>query len=106
MSTRLKRPSVFRQLGITVLLLGFLAYLGLSALSGQFGFESKQKLLDDIEVLKAEQATLQARIDDFDKRIALFDPERLDPDMLTEQARISLSMANPDDVLIMLDQDN
>lgn len=102
MSTRLKRPSILRQLGVTVLLGGFLAYLGGSALTGQFGIESKENLLEDIQVLKAEQVALQARINDYNKRIALFDPEKLDPDMLTERARISLSMAHPDDIIVML----
>lgn len=106
MSTRIKRPSVFRQLSVTTLLLGSLAYLGFSALTGQFGFESKEQLLEDIQVLSAEQAALEARIADYNKRIALLDPERLDPDMLTERARISLSMANPADILIMLPKDN
>jgi len=105
MSTRLKRPSLVRQLGIAALLVGFQVYLGFSALSGDFGIESKQALTEDIRQLEAEEAMLQARIDDYRKHIALFDPQRLDPDILTEKARELLAMAHPDDVIVMLDKD-
>lgn len=106
MSTRLKRPSLLRQLSVTTLLLGSLVYLGFSALTGQFGIESKEQLLEDIQVLSAEKARLAARIEDYNKRIALLDPQRLDPDMLTERARISLSMAHPNDILVILPESN
>lgn len=103
MPTRLKRPSVLRALAITGVLLGFQAYLGYSALKGQFGTESNARMLGEIEELEARSATIQAEIDAYRHRVQLFEPASLDPDILTERARALLNMAQADDVVVMLD---
>ena len=97
MPTRLRKPSRLKQLGVTLLLIGFQAYLGYNAISGQYGIEGRRQLVDQISELKAESARLQAEIDSYHHRIALFDPERLDPDILSERALALLSMAHTDD---------
>jgi cell division protein FtsB len=103
MPSRLKRPSVLRALAITGVLLGFQAYLGYSALKGQFGTESNAKMLVEIGELEAQSATIQAEIDAYRHRVQLFEPASLDPDILTERARALLNMAQADDVIVMLD---
>lgn len=103
MTTRLKRPSIWRHLLVTVALVGFQSYLGYSVFVGQYGTESQKAMLADIEDLKAQSAALQVEIDAYRHKVALFDAKRLDPDILTERARALLSMAQPDDVLIMID---
>ena len=65
MSTRLKRPAIWRPLGMTLVLIAFQAYLGYSAINGQFGTQSQKQMLADIEDLKAQSSVLQAEIDDF-----------------------------------------
>jgi cell division protein FtsB len=103
MSTRLRRPAFWRPLGVTVVLVAFQAYLGYSAISGQFGIESRKDMLADMERLQAQSSVLQAEIDSYKHRASLFDPARLDPDILTEQARMLLGMAHPDDIVVMVD---
>jgi cell division protein FtsB len=103
MATRLKRPAFWRPLGMTVVLIAFQAYLGYSAINGQFGTQSHKDMLADIERLKAQSSVLQAEIDSYKHRASLFDPARLDPDILTEQARALLGMAHPDDIVVMVD---
>lgn len=103
MPTRLKRPSVLRALAITTVLVGFQAYLGYSALHGQFGTESNARMLGEISDLEAQSATIQAEIDAYRHRVQLFDAASLDPDILTERARALLNMAQADDVIVMLD---
>lgn len=103
MPTRLKRPSVLRALAITTVLVGFQAYLGYSALHGQFGTESNARMIVEIGELEAESATIQAEIDAYRHRVKLFDAASLDPDILTERARALLNMAQADDVVVMLD---
>lgn len=102
MPTRLKRPSIVKQLSVTLLLAGFQAYLGYNAISGQYGMEGRRQLMEDIADLKAESARLQAEIDSYNHRISLFDPERLDPDILTERALSLLSMAHKDDRIVIV----
>ena len=104
MPTRLKRPAFWRPLAVTVALIGFQGYLGYSALNGQFGTLSQEQMKADIEELKAESSVLQAGIDSYRHRASLFDASRLDPDILTEQARALLSMARPEDIVVMVDE--
>ncbi len=101
MSTRLKKPSILKQLGVTVLLAGFLAYLGANAVSGQFGLTGQAEMRDDVAALEAKSATLEAEIDALKHRMSLLDPSALDPDLLEERAHALLSMAHPDDIVLL-----
>lgn len=101
MSTRLRKPSRLKQLVITALLLAFQLYLGVSALTGQFGIASQMNMEQDIVALAAQSATLDAEIGAIRHKVSLFDPKKLDPDILTERARAQLSMADPQDWLIV-----
>lgn len=103
MPTRLKRPSFWRQLFAAAGLVAFQGYLGFSVVSGQFGIQSQGQIRADIEKLKAQSAALQAEIDSYRHRVALFAPTKLDPDIVSERARALLSMAQPDDIVVMVD---
>jgi len=103
MSTRLKKPSIVKPLLLAAALVVFQGYLGYSAIGGQFGIESHKELQKDIDELKATSVALQVEIDAYKHRTELFLPDRLDPDILTEQARSLLSMAHPGDKVVMID---
>lgn len=103
MSTRLKRPALWRSLLVTLLLLAFLGYLGFNVIGGQFGIQSQKQMRADIETLKAQSATLQAEIDSYRHKASLFAAASLDPDILSEKARALLQMAQPDDLIVMTD---
>lgn len=103
MSTRLRRPSIWRQLLVTVALVAFQGYLAYSAIGGNFGFEGRKQVLTDIDNLKVQSAALQAEIDSYRHRVSLFDPKALDPDILTEKARALLAMAEVGDMVVMTD---
>lgn len=104
MSTRLKRPSFWRQLALAGLLIAFQGYLGFNVLSGQFGIESHKQMQAEIGAQNARSAALQAEIDAYRHRVTLFTPQRLDPDIVSEQARALLSMSQPDDLIVMVDR--
>ena len=103
MSTRLRRPSIWRQLLVTSALLAFQGYLGWSAIGGNFGTESQKLMKAEIVDLKVQSAALQAEIDAFRHKVELFKPNKLDPDILTERARALLSMAQIGDMVVMVD---
>ena len=103
MSTRLKRPALWRSLLVTALLLAFQGYLGFNVVGGQYGIESQKQMRVDIEDLKAQSAALQAEIESYQHRTSLFDSASLDPDILSEKARALLQMAQPDDLIVMTD---
>jgi cell division protein FtsB len=103
MSTRLRRPSIWRGLLITAVLLAFQGYLGWNAIGGNFGIEGEKAMTADIVDLKVRSGALQAEIDAYRHKVDLFDPKQLDPDILTERARALLSMALVGDMVIMVD---
>jgi cell division protein FtsB len=103
MSTRLRRPSIWRQLLITAALVAFQGYLGWNAIGGNFGIESQKMMKAEIVDLKVQSAALQAEIDAYRHKVDLFDPNKLDPDLLTERARALLSMAQIGDMVVMVD---
>jgi cell division protein FtsB len=103
MPTRLKRPPFWRPLALAISLIAFQGYLGYSAISGNFGIESREAIHADIQELKDRSSALQAEIDSFRHRNSLMNPRHLDPDLVTERARALLNMANADDVLVMVD---
>ena len=103
MSTRLRRPSLWRQLAITAALVAFQGYLGWSAIGGNFGIDSQKVMQGEIVDLKAKSASLNVEIDSYRHKVALFDPHSLDPDILTEKARAFLSMAQAGDMVVMVD---
>lgn len=104
MSTRLKRPSFWRQLGFAALLIALQGYLGYNLVSGQFGIDSQRLMQADIGELSAKSAALQAEIDSYRHRASLFTPQRLDPDIVSERARALLSMAEPSEIVVMVNQ--
>jgi hypothetical protein len=57
----------------------------------------------EIGELEAKSAMLKAEIDSYRHRATLFDPQKLDPDILTERARALLNMAQADDIVVMVD---
>jgi cell division protein FtsB len=103
MSTRLRRPSIWRQLLLTAALVAFQGYLGWSVIGGNFGIESQSRMKEDIVDLRVQSAALQAEIDSYRHKVDLFDPKKLDPDILTERARALLSMAQVGDMVVMTD---
>ncbi|MGN6684626.1 MAG: FtsB family cell division protein [Devosia sp.] len=103
MSTRLRRPSLWRQLLVTAALLAFQGYLGWSALSGHYGIEGRKAMLAEIDALKVQSGGLAAAIGAYRHKVSLFAPKSLDPDILTEKARAMLSMAQVGDMVVMID---
>ncbi|AEQ51404.1 Septum formation initiator [Pelagibacterium halotolerans] len=103
MPTRVKRPSILLKLSMTAGLLAFQGYLGYHVVTGAFGIDSQREMLAEITILEARRAALETEIESYEHRIALFDPRRLDPDILTERARALLGLVHPDDIIIVPD---
>lgn len=106
MPTRLKRPAFWRHVALALGLVAFQDYLGYSVVTGQFGIESQDVLEAEIDELGAKSGALQAEIDSFRHRIDLFQTTRMDPDLVSERARALLSMAQADDIVVMVNPAN
>ncbi len=105
MPTRVKKPSLARRLMVTAALVGLQVYLGYSALGGQYGIENQRQMQVRLGELEVQEQALDAEIATFRKRISLLDPNKLDPDLLTERARALLGMSDQRDILVPLPPD-
>jgi len=94
--TRMKRNAV-----IGVLACAVVGYFAFHAFNGDHGIFANARYETRVVGLKAQLAGLKSQRQTLEHRIALLKPESLDPDMLEEQARGTLNLAHPRDVMVM-----
>lgn len=93
----MRKPGDFAAL--TVLLV-----LGGMALAGPYGILSWGEGKALLEKRQQQIAVLTAERDELKNRVALLDPNHVDPDMASELVRKDLNVARPDEYVIQLDQ--
>ncbi len=106
MSTRQRKQSKLKPLILPVSCLFVLGYFAFHAVEGDYGLFALGKLDDRVAALESELATIRARRDEMEKRVALMRPESVDRDMVDERAREALNMADAKDIVIFLDADD
>jgi cell division protein FtsB len=103
MITRQRKQSVLQLVWLPVLAIGFVAYFGYHAFSGDFGIWARERLEAEAERLTAERDRLVGEREALERRVASVRPESLDPDVVDLHARQSLGMMRSDEVVIRLD---
>lgn len=83
---------------IAALVIGYFAF---HAFTGNHGLKARETLDHQFATLSTELAVTRAERQKWQRRVALLKPEKLDPDLLDEQARTLLSYVDPRDVVIM-----
>ena len=81
---------------------GLIGYFWFHAYNGQRGLRAKHEIEQQMAELAAELDRLKAERGQWDRRVALLRADRLDPDMLDERARTLLSIAHPNDLVLMV----
>ena len=94
--------SRMRGLWIPVACLGIASYFSYHLYHGAFGVTAMERLERQADTLNQRLADLEEERAALEQRIALMKPEKLDPDMLDERARLDLNYAGPDELVIML----
>ena len=79
----------------------FIGYFGVNAFTGNHGLNARQALDLQIARLAAERDALRAERRQWERRVALLDGARLDPDMLEERARALLDYVDPRDLTLL-----
>jgi len=82
--------------------LGILLLLGGLALAGPSGMLAWGENLSLLDERKARIAVLSAERDELQNRVALLDPNHVDPDLAGELVRRNLNVVHPDEVVITL----
>ena len=84
--------------------LAITCYFGWSATQGNRGlvaFAQRQELLRQAQ---ADQATVRAEYDAWERRVGGLRSNHLNPDTLDERARAMLNLADPTDIVVQYDQ--
>jgi cell division protein FtsB len=97
-----RRRAVLTALGLYAFAAAFIGYFGVNAFTGAYGLRAKADLEKQLAEMEVELAGLKAERAVWERRVALLRSERIDPDMLDEQARALLGYADPRDVILLL----
>ena len=90
-----------RQNIVLIICLTMLGYFGFHAVEGKHGLEARAVLLERASGLDRRLARLEAERRRLKRNVGLMRDDRIDPDMLAEQARRILVMTHPSDVVLI-----
>jgi cell division protein FtsB len=79
-----------------------IGYFGVNAYTGNHGLRAKQDLDRQIAQATTELEGVKAERMVWERRVALLQSDKLDPDMLDERARVLLNLADPNDLTLQL----
>ena len=86
----------------TLLVYGLVGYFGYHMIDGDRGWLAWQRLELELEASRTELARLESERAELEHRVSLLRRTSLDPDLLDERARAMLSLVGPDDVIVLL----
>ena len=102
MWTSQRRTTNLGALIVPAMAVAFLTYFGFHAWHGEYGIYNKYRLEDQITALNSELEGLVSTRTALERRVQLLHDGTLEKDILDEQARKLLNLANGDEVIIML----
>jgi cell division protein FtsB len=93
-----------RPLWLVILGVGLATYFGYHALTGSRGLLAWRDLNAELASTRQELEALRAERTTLGQKVARLRHDGLDPDLIDELARKQLSLADPLDVIILLDE--
>ena len=90
---------------LVVFAYGLAVYFSYHAVVGSRGLLAWRQLNRDIEATEQELTAVRAEREELEDKARRLSPGSLDPDLIDELARGRLSLAEPLDVIILLDQE-
>ena len=79
-------------------LIGYFAFQGYN---GQYGLVARRHFEEQMQALTQERDLLRAQREASEAKVHLLSPERVDADMLDEQARLLLNLVHPKDLVML-----
>jgi cell division protein FtsB len=101
MVTHKRRRAILTALALYIGAAALIGYFGVNAYTGDRGLKVKQDLDQQIGELNQELERLRSERAQWERRLALLRPDRLDPDLLEERARALLDYAHPHDIRLI-----
>ncbi|MCB1488303.1 MAG: septum formation initiator family protein [Bauldia sp.] len=100
MITRHRRRSPLRLLWLPLTTAAFVGYFGYHAYNGAYGLPALERMQVEADDLKATLNDLRDERAALEKRVSYLKPDSLDADILDIEARTSLNLIRPDEVVI------
>ncbi len=91
------------QAWLVIVGLGLAAYFGYHAVNGDRGLLASQQLTQDLTAQEKKLAALRRERESLERKVLRLRSDSLDPDLIDELARETLSMAEPEDLIILLE---
>ena len=101
MITRYRKHSALKHLWMPLITAAFLGYFGFHTFNGSFGIWAMDRLKADGAQLSTELKGLKAEHEKLDARVSRLRANSLDSDMVDVEARVSLNMLRPDELVIV-----
>jgi cell division protein FtsB len=102
MVSRARLKGILTGIALYAMAAAFIAYFGVNAYTGKYGLNARAELDQEIANLSDELERLKADRAAAEQRVSLLRSDRVDPDMLDEQARYQLDYADPRDLVRIL----
>jgi cell division protein FtsB len=102
MVTHRRRRLILTALGLYTFAALFIGYFGVNAFTGAHGLRAQADLEKQLAGMETELAQLKAERAVWDRRVSLLRSDKIDPDMLDEQARALLGYVGPRDITLLL----
>jgi cell division protein FtsB len=102
MVTHRRRRSILTAFALYILAAAFIGYFAVNAFTGNHGLRAQHDLEQQMTSIKDELDALKSERAEWEQRISLLRPDRIDPDMLEERGRALLDYVDPRDVTLLL----
>lgn len=97
--------SLLKRAAMPALVLSAAYYLGYNLVQGERGLLAWTDINQELETNQAELNRLQQERKNLDKKVTLLRPDNLDPDMLDERSRAVLGLADENEIVIFLEDE-
>ena len=98
--TRHRRKSPLHRIWVPLFAILFVAYFAYHAQNGTYGLDSLKRLEAEAVTLKAQVDKLREERAAIEQKVAWLKPDSLDADVVDTEARTSLNLLRPDEVVI------
>jgi len=98
-----RRRAILTVLGLYTFAALFIGYFAAHAFTGNHGLRAQQDLEQQLITMRAELSQLKAERALWERRVSLLRADRIDPDMLNEQARSLIGYVDRRDLTLLLD---
>ena len=101
MITRSRWRSFLQTLTLYIGAALLIGYFALQGYGGQYGLAAKRTFEQEKAQLATELAELRTKREALASKVALLSPDRIDPDLLDEEARSLLNLINRKDLVLL-----